>query len=143
GLISGQDGSVVKPVPQLCRNLPGTAKMRAAKGVAQVNEITLIGQICSCEFDRPVLSERLPYRQVYGTVTGQVLRPIAIHESGTVSEVSGEPGPPGHTRTETGAESMPLVVIQEEKSISGWTEIGEPAGHASCSFYGLMRVSQM
>ena len=62
--------------------------MGTAEGVAQVNEIGLIGDVGSADLGRPVFPKRLPYRQIQGAIAGQVVRPVAVQETGAVTEVS-------------------------------------------------------
>src|SRR5262249_4941132 len=107
----------MKPISNLHRNHPRIGKMGAAKGVAQIHKVMLVGQVRSTELDRPVLPKRLAYSEVKSRVRRQMAGAIAVEKTRAIGHVAGDPGSMRQRCREARAKRVALVVIQEERPV--------------------------
>src|SRR5205823_2749755 len=69
--------------------------------------------------------------------------PILAQETGAINEIAGNPCLPGRSHLETCAQSMALIVVQEEKAIGRRAEIGNSTGNSARSLGRLARIGQV
>src|SRR5216684_4504026 len=133
----------MKLIPQLHRDHSRLPEMRSAECVAQIDEVPLIRDVGRRYFCRPVFAERLPYGQIDQTIAGQMVRDVAVKKSRSVTEVSGYPSSARHSGGEARAQSLTLVVIEEEEARVWHSEVRESSGDAAGAFHRLVGISQM
>src|SRR3954471_18367304 len=131
-------GSVPEPVPHLHRHHSRIVYVRASESISEVDEVPSVHQVGSGHFGRPVLAERLSDREIDGAIAGKMLGAIAVQESRTVAEARGYPTAPWEVAHGTHAQSVSLIVVEEEQSMLRWSEVRQPAGDATLAFRKLM-----
>src|SRR6266705_580404 len=117
--------------------------MRAAKGVAQIDEVALVGQVSCRKLDRPSLAKIFAQGPINRPIAGQVLRSIAIQKAGAVSKIAGDPAMPAHIGTKSNAEGVALIVIEKEGAFCRRAEVRKASGDGPHAFDRLVRIRQV
>ena len=107
---------VVKPILDLHGKLPRIHIMRAAEGIAVIEQVTLVGKVQGGKPDVPLLPKRPSQGKVVSGVRRQMLRTFPVEESRSVADIEISADAPWDQQIDPAGEGVALVMIEEAKS---------------------------
>src|SRR6476646_3517956 len=136
--------SVMKPVLQLQGNLHWIGVVRAAEGVAVVEQVAVIGEVERGESRRPVFAKGLAQAQVGAGMRRQVARAVAIQEARAIREIDGTPSAPRQGGPHAGTQRIALIVIEKVvRAALRRRKIRQAAAHPAAAFSVKTSVRQV
>src|SRR5579862_731974 len=117
--------------------------MRAAEGVARIEQIAIVADVDGCERKRQPLSKILSDRQVECRMRRKMLGTVAVQKTRAEIQIAACRCVPRKPQVITCAQGIALVMIQEEVSHVRGREVCKAAGYGTRALGVLMGVCQV